>query len=262
MKVIVVNGTQMKTVQEIVKEEELKLLPPPEKKSPKFCFVDTQDKFACVGITVLMNELGWEKVNDYRLANAVVFPGGADVDPTLYGEKRHITTTCMPRMDHKWKSVYGHVHNPRWMKIGICRGAQFLCVLNGGKLWQDVDGHLGKHEAFYTARNGDRLIFDVTSTHHQMMRPSGTWAELWAGAYQSSYRDSGTDLKCPVNRLMGPDPEVLYYPNTHTLCFQPHPEYGVDSCKKLFKLCLDRAIARQVGQGGAVWPNEFQPTNI
>src|SRR3546814_14796091 len=50
--------------------------------------------------------------------------------------------------------------------LGVCRGAQFLNVMPGGKLYQDVDNHVGDHP-IYDPQN-KRVIPNVSSIHHQM----------------------------------------------------------------------------------------------
>jgi len=53
--------------------------------------------------------------------------------------------------------------------VGICRGSQFLTVMSGGRLFQDVSGHaiMGTHLIKF--KDGSSL--GITSTHHQMMNP-------------------------------------------------------------------------------------------
>lgn len=218
----------------------------PVQVKPTFQVVGDELAITHLPIINMMKRLGWEPAErgtSYGAATAVIFPGGMDVDPKLYGDCTHPKTAFHPKLDQQWMSIYGHLKSPDVLKIGICRGAQFLCVANGGKLWQDVDNHVGTHEALYRAKNGDNIVFDVTSTHHQMMRPvNNTWAEVWCSVRLAKYRDTGVDRGAAVTRLDGPDPEVVWFPNTRSLCFQPHPEYAVESCTKLFKLCLDRAM--------------------
>jgi hypothetical protein len=36
------------------------------------------------------------------------------------------------------------------------------------------------------------------------------------------------------------DVEVVWYGGTRSLCFQPHPEYGVEECKKYFFELIER----------------------
>lgn len=102
--------------------------------------------------------------------------------------------------------------------------AQFLCVMNGGKLVQDISGHAlyGTHEIT------DGVVrYDITSTHHQMQYPFNLDKEdydvlYWANiSYQ--YEGDGID---PHQIPM--DVEIcLYHKNGLPKCLaiQGHPEY-------------------------------------
>jgi hypothetical protein len=171
----------------------------------------------------------------------LVFPGGADLNPGLYGEKKHPTTSSSDKQDDTFLKAWNLVvKNPKILKIGICGGGQFLNVMNGGKMFQDVDNHTRDHSCVYLNTVGETSSFQVTSTHHQMMRP-GREAELWGWAFESSYRDLENTIHRPTMfDHEGPDIEVLWYPKTSSLCFQPHPEYANDSCRNLFIHCFAR----------------------
>src|SRR3546814_18138869 len=56
--------------------------------------------------------------------------------------------------------------------FGICRGAQFLHVMNKGALWQHVEGHAGPDHYIYDL-NDDCLVI-ATSLHHQMLALNDT----------------------------------------------------------------------------------------
>jgi hypothetical protein len=75
-----------------------------------------------------------------------------------------------------------------------------------------------------------------------MMIPSSV-GEVWGIAYESTYRDTGADISRGTDfKKDGPDVEVVYYPDTRCLCFQPHPEYGNEICTKFFFRVLTRAL--------------------
>lgn len=161
----------------------------------------------------------------------IIFTGGADVDPSLYNEPKHHSTYSHIERDQFEKEFFDkHFTTP---KAGICRGGQFLNVMSGGSLWQDVDNHTRSHNL--TDIETQREI-QVTSTHHQMMRP-GTQGELVATAYESTKR--ATALEFNRNKDFA-DIEVVYYPDTQCLCFQPHPEYNMQSCEDYFFELLAR----------------------
>jgi len=166
----------------------------------------------------------WEVVDNPDAADMLVFWGGADVNPRMYGEipnKFVADRTGMGR-DQEEEKIYRRAVANKQAILGICRGSQFVTVMNGGKLAQHVDGH---------AEGREHLVYDIygneysaTSTHHQMMLPQGTEHLLVAWAYQAN---------CFVdqfNRVMSfpdgwKDVETVWYPKTRTLAVQGHPEY-------------------------------------
>lgn len=138
----------------------------------------------------------------------VMFTGGADVHPSLYNEDEGPYTMSDPARDaYEQKVFLQYKHVP---KVGICRGAQFLTVMNGSRLIQHIEGHAkaGTHEMHTSSKEH----FRVTSTHHQMMRLNDN-CELLAWANQD------TD---PIEVIQ---PEVVWYPDTKSLAVQYHPEY-------------------------------------
>lgn len=168
------------------------------------------------------------KVAKYELpSNAfdiAVFTGGADVSPFLYGEDPMKGTYTDWKRDRSEIKAFKSIRALK-PKIGICRGAQFANVMSGGRMWQDCDGHRGTHMAFDIRT---KKLIEVTSTHHQMMRPA-TNATYIAYGGKSTYRDSDdyrTSQKYAENEPeKWRDTEVIWYDNTKSLCFQPHPEY-------------------------------------
>jgi GMP synthase-like glutamine amidotransferase len=112
--------------------------------------------------------------------------------------------------------------------IGICRGAQLMCALTGGILVQDVDNHAGGYHEIVT---NDERSFRCPSLHHQMMYPwtkdgkpvdEGYVYLAWCPQARSSvyHGEPGEQLK-----MHGPEPEVLWFPKTKSLCIQSHPEF-------------------------------------
>lgn len=163
--------------------------------------------------------------------DAVVFTGGADVSPNVYGDGIHSNTVIdQSERDALEVSVFHHCVNLGIPMVGICRGAQLLTALSGGRLYQHVDGHLGVHKV--VSALGE--TFDVNSTHHQMMHPfTAPHYELlaWARGLSTRY-ETGNKLKLsPVKKeytkgggLYVVEPEVVWYPHTLSLAIQYHPE--------------------------------------
>ena len=157
--------------------------------------------------------------NEWEIA---LFPGGEDVSPILYGEHVLPKTQMNYKRDLTEVNLFRRMHHKR-LKVGICRGAQLLNVLSGGRLWQDVDNHAvadGHMVKFWASNTGIKM----TSTHHQMMIP-GPLGWVVASADRSTTKINETEGETKLVTNDWEDPEVIWYDYNTTLCWQPHPEY-------------------------------------
>ena len=162
-------------------------------------------------------------VDDIKNADIIIFTGGEDVDPSLYGCKKHPRTYSNITRDLEEQAEFAKI-NPKQLVVGICRGSQFLCVMNGGKLVQDVDNHAIRHTHSILELNSNN-VYEITSTHHQMQYPFdldiNEWTCLFA-ANRASYFEGDKINPLPY------EPEIVLYhkPNfPKCLAIQGHPEY-------------------------------------
>ena len=131
--------------------------------------------------------------------DAVVFTGGADLDPALYDQPVHEQTTGLrPDRDAAEVPLMRAALDRDLPLLGICRGMQVLSVVSGGALEQhlpDVVGHEGhRPEPGIYGRHGVRLApgslahrllgdeVSVPSYHHQGLASAGSltvtgWAD-------------------------------------------------------------------------------------
>lgn len=182
-------------------------------------------------------------------ADFLCLTGGADVCPSLYAEPTMKGTSCNVERDRLDIEISAQFQDQKKPMVGICRGGQFLNVMCGGKMWQNVDGHAlhGTHE-LTDLETGQ--VHKVSSTHHQMMRPSLN-ALVIATAAESTKKVAAHDWWM-ANVSGNPkgfvsteafDTEVCLYSNDKALCFQPHPEYeGFPECEKYFFEVLKRYL--------------------
>jgi gamma-glutamyl-gamma-aminobutyrate hydrolase PuuD len=174
--------------------------------------------------------------------DAVIFTGGADICPYLYGQELHPKTQPDYRRDMFEIGIHRRI--PLSVpKIGICRGGQLLNVLSGGSMWQHVNNHCGEHDAIDLVTN---KTVKVTSIHHQEMRPSSD-AIIMAKASMATEKYSPHIEMKDVPK--DSDIEACYYPHTKSYCIQGHPEYpGGDSGREMFWQHLEFVFAE-------VWRN-------
>lgn len=174
--------------------------------------------FESEGWNVLMGTPPYNQGN----VDLVCFTGGADVSPYLYGGE-NISSSCDPIRDEFEVSVYEDCKDMLPM-VGICRGGQFLNVMNGGKMKQHIDGHSSGYYTIQSApdEDGNRVSFTTHEDHHQGMILANDWWDSPNIPYPV-YWDARDD-----------NLEVVFYPGTESLCFQAHPEWGHAETKELF----------------------------
>ncbi len=161
-------------------------------------------------------------------ADIAIFTGGADINPEIYGDTEHPSTYFDRRRDAFELAEYNKIPAGT-LKLGICRGAQLLCALSGGKLIQDVRRHAGG--GGHTIQTNTGEIYNVTSVHHQMMYPWNMPKENWELLAWSE--EARSDRYCMGN---GPievpnafvEVENAFFPKTNSLCIQGHPEWSSD----------------------------------
>ena len=196
-------------------------------------------------VTTLFTTRGWANVNNVGAADLVCFTGGADVHPSLYDHNKHHSTFTDPVRDAREQAIFEACVGSSTPMVGICRGGQFLNVMNGGKMYQDVTNHTMSHKLKIGSPTMPDEIILVTSTHHQMMMPhkdgrvlaTGTASQVifWSDE-EEKWRDKWLEYGIEV---------VLY---DGSLCFQPHPEFAqgreeFEPMRKYFFECINRLMA-------------------
>lgn len=164
-------------------------------------------------------------VHSVNGADLVLFTGGTDVNPDLYGETAH-PRTQMPDIerDEYEMGIFSLAKALGVPMVGICRGAQLLCVLNGGTLVQHQDNSERDHLLFTISGQA----FRVTSDHHQAAYPwrigRNNFELLGWTRQRSSFHLNGLgqQLVMPEDGL---ECEDVYYPATKSLGIQCHPEW-------------------------------------
>lgn len=166
--------------------------------------------------------------NNLQDATALVIWGGEDIATSLYNEDGGVWTGADRKLSQR-DTVEVTACNEAIRRgipiIGVCRGAQLLCALAGGKLVQDVNGHAGQDHTM-TTDDGRTII--VNSLHHQMMWPyNGPEHKLiaWSTHHRSAghYAFNAELVKQEVSQ---PEPEVVWFPKIKGLAMQYHPEFA------------------------------------
>jgi putative glutamine amidotransferase len=117
--------------------------------------------------------------------DGIIFTGGSDVDPSLYGATPHPTTVVKPERDAAEAMLMRAALDADLPLLAICRGMQALNVARGGTLHQHLPGHRQTAPATTSThavsiRAGSRLArvlgreeLQVNSFHHQAVDTLG-----------------------------------------------------------------------------------------
>jgi len=168
----------------------------------------------------------------YQKCDGILFAGGGDVDPALYGEKPHPSLDGVCRDRDTCEILLS-----RWCfedkkpLLALCRGMQVLNVALGGKLYQDLPSQLPSkvsHRATDDLAHDLKLNPDsrlagylkmteikVNSRHHQalstlspQLRAIGVSADGVVEAVEAKGEQFLCGLQChPEDLCFGPLPE-------------------------------------------------------
>lgn len=137
--------------------------------------------------------------------DGLLLSGGADVDPSRYGRPNEGSLATEPDRDALEAAAWQAAEARGLPVLGVCRGFQALNVFLGGRLVQDVGGHIGHSYGqgdatthplrvvpgtrlarilFPTNVGGGRI--EVNSYHHQAVRAADLAPALVANAFATS----------------------------------------------------------------------------
>lgn len=184
-----------------------------------------------------------EYTTNPKEADLAIFPGGADINPALYGQKPNNRTSWWDNVDNMQIEAFNALPE-HCLKFGICRGLQLLCALSGGKLIQDVTNHAGGNHGIITV---DGISANITSCHHQMIYPYDmdkndyeilAWAD--PNRSQHYFGETNENIELPDDFV---EIEMCWFPRTNSLGVQGHPEWMSNTSlvvKYLNKLILEK----------------------
>lgn len=199
-------------------------------------YVDAVERAGGRAVLIPPSEEGIDETLD--ALDAVVFSGGADVDPVRYGADPHPQTDTPQAHRDAGELALLHEALERDMPVlAICRGFQLLNVARGGDLIQHLPEEVGHHEHKQVPgefsihpveiKDGSRLesiiggSSHVTSHHHQAL------GRIGEGLVEAAWADDGTleAVEDPGKRFV--------------LGVQWHPEAGED--EGLFEKLVEEA---------------------
>lgn len=156
--------------------------------------------------------------------DGLVFAGGFDVDPRLYGSVPGPKSTVIdPRSDRFEISLALEALQHDLPTLGICRGMQLLNVALGGTLVEDLAIGAGASHAFLYYPPTERVhpvSFIPGSKHYELYGP-----ELWVNSlHHQAVGEPGEGVTI-VGRAEDGVPEAIAIQGRRVLGVQWHPEF-------------------------------------
>jgi putative glutamine amidotransferase len=175
--------------------------------------------------------------------DGLLLPGGWDVDPSFYGERRDDKVgETDPELDETELELFRQARERAIPVLGICRGQQVINVALGGSLVQHLEDHdvraQGRRHLAHTievdpdselGRAAGEHKLRVNSLHHQAIR------KLASGLQQTARGEDGT-----VEGVESDDGLIV--------AVQCHPEElttDLPWARKLFERFVARARGRK-----------------
>lgn len=136
----------------------------------KYTYINALNKAGALPVIlpVLRDETLFEGLNEYLdRADGVLFTGGVDISPLLYGEDpiREVKELDYKR-DAVEKRLMELVVERKMPMLGICRGMQLMNTVFGGTLYQDLHQQLEK-------ANGHVCSSDTAEGYHRIRLTEG-----------------------------------------------------------------------------------------
>jgi len=188
----------------------------------------------------------------------VLFTGGADITPSVYGHEKSKLTRNSEMRDYHEKYVFKTAVEYDIPMVGICRGLQWLNVMAGGFMIQHADGHnlVNNHHV----KTYENVEFAVNTLHHQMCVPPPNAFVLAVASRPRSSRYMIDGRKTFENPI---EIEACYYQNINAFGVQWHPEGyacppgGIDFWQEHVQLLFDGKLIKKLVQCNAPRQKEF-----
>lgn len=151
-------------------------------------------------------ELSFERGNiaDIYKCDGFVLTGGIDVLPSIFGGKAeypYMPESFLPERDEFERLIYEYSQEQQLPVLGICRGMQYINILEGGKVFEDngeaanLVHKKGAEDKIHRVRIQPETLLhelagteqaEVNSAHHQAVDPRHLGDNLIVSAYSTT----------------------------------------------------------------------------
>jgi putative glutamine amidotransferase len=164
-----------------------------------FSVQNPEEKFELVLLSFEKNN-----IEDIYRCDGYVLTGGIDVLPEIYGGQAgypYQPEVFLPERDEYERIIYQYAQAEQLPVLGICRGMQYINILEGGKVFEDNGeaSHLlhkkaGADRLHRVSIQKDSLLYAtvktgtgvVNSAHHQAIDPACFGNNIMASAWSDT----------------------------------------------------------------------------
>ncbi|HJG83653.1 MAG TPA: gamma-glutamyl-gamma-aminobutyrate hydrolase family protein [Lacrimispora saccharolytica] len=194
------------------------------------------------GIPFVIPAVGTEEELERLLSfcDGLLFPGGEDVDPKLFGEEPHPSIGSVnEQMDRFWILAEKKAEERKLPVLGICRGMQLVNVARGGSLWQDISLYRADHQLHAQKQERSYPIHQVRiEKGSRLSKILGEETVYTNTLHHQCVRLPGRDLAVTAWAVDGVA-EAMESPEGRIVLVQWHPEELTRSVPKMNGLFSD-----------------------
>ena len=162
-----------------------------------------------------------------ELCDGLLFTGGHDVNPALYGAAPHPTTVWNTARDCLEQALFALAYERDLPMFGICRGIQLFNVLMGGTLYQDLPSERESMTEHHMTPPYDRVCHHVTLTEDAPLAQLLGGTSLGINSYHHQAVKQLADDLWEMARSEDGLVEAVYAPSRRFLwAVQWHPEFS------------------------------------
>lgn len=183
------------------------------------------------GLPIIAQSTEDESVIDeyIKLADAIVFTGGEDIDPNLYVADFHPSVEFVSfERDAFEKSLYEKAFAKKIPMLGICRGMQMINALAGGDLYQDLQDEYKGASGHSMGRDLSRGILKIFTERDSKINKILGDEILVNQFHHQAVKNLGTGFVATAHSRDGVIEAMEYTGDQYISCVQFHPESMID----------------------------------
>lgn len=199
----------------------------------------------CEVISINTKDHDLENIKDMiDEADGVVFAGGSDFDPSLYGGDSPLVEEYSREDDLKAIDILEYTISTNKAILGICRGMQLINIYYGGSLYEDIPSQYGT-QISHRGEGKSLINHDVYMNDSYLSELVGQDYMMVNSLHHEAIKDLADGLRVEAQSQDGIIEAIInpYYP--YMIGVQWHPEisyYDDNLSKDIFRDFVKHAV--------------------